>query len=162
MTAARPGALSFSMSARRRVLNPVGKYIAVGGPSSRWMIGPLARALAALVLSRFVSQKLVMFIARESKEELALMRELMEAGKVTPVIDRRDGLSEVPEAIRHLEEGHAQGKVVITLEHDSCNRASSRQKYSRQRYRVTSQVHDSLLHPPLTCRLRRRRSCARR
>jgi NADPH:quinone reductase-like Zn-dependent oxidoreductase len=108
-----------SLLACRRVLNPKGIYIAVGGPSGRWMIGPLARGITALVLSRFVSQKLVMVLARRSKEDLTIMRELMEAGKVTPIIDKRYRLSEVPEAIRYLEEGHARGKVVITLEHDN-------------------------------------------
>ncbi len=108
-----------SLSACRRVLNPKGTYIAVGGPSSRWMIGPLARAITALVLSRFVSQNFVMFIARRSKEDLTIMRELMATGKVTPVIDKCYRLSEVPEAIRYLEEGHARGKVVITLEYNN-------------------------------------------
>jgi len=71
--------------------------------------------IKTLVLSRFVSQNLVMFLARRSKEDLTIMHELMKAGKVTPVIDKRYKLSEVPEAIRYLEEGHARGKVVITL-----------------------------------------------
>jgi NADPH:quinone reductase-like Zn-dependent oxidoreductase len=104
-----------SLLACRRVLNPKGIYIAVGGPSGRWMIGPLASAITALVLSRFVNQKFVTFIAKRSKEDLTMMHDLMEAGKVTPVIDKRYRLSEVPEAIRYLEEGHARGKVVITL-----------------------------------------------
>jgi NADPH:quinone reductase-like Zn-dependent oxidoreductase len=104
-----------SLSACRRILNPKGIYVMVGGPSGRWMIGPLARAITALVLSRFVGQKVVMFIARSSKQDLTLMCELMGTGKVTPVIDRRYSLSEVPEAIRYLEQGHARGKVVITL-----------------------------------------------
>lgn len=106
-----------SLLACRRVLNPKGTYIAVGGPSGLWMIGPLASAIAALVLSRFVSQKLVaFFLARPSKEgDLPILCDLMEAGKVTPVIDKRYTLSEVPEAIRYLEKGHARGKVVITL-----------------------------------------------
>jgi NADPH:quinone reductase-like Zn-dependent oxidoreductase len=107
-----------SLSACRRVLNPNGKYIEVGGPGGS-MIGLLARWITALVLSRFVSQKFVMFIAKSNKEDLINMCELMKAGKVTPVIDRRYRLSEVPEAIRYLEEGHARGKVVITLEHDN-------------------------------------------
>jgi NADPH:quinone reductase-like Zn-dependent oxidoreductase len=102
-----------SLLACRRVLNPKGIYIAVGGPTGRWMIGPLASAIIALVLSRFVSQDLVMVLARRSKEDLTVMHELMKAGKVIPVIDRRYTLSEVPEAIRYLEEGHARGKVVI-------------------------------------------------
>src|SRR5450759_5226910 len=66
-----------SLLACRRVLNPKGIYIAVGGPSGRWMIGPLASGITALVLSRFVSQKLVMVLARRSKEDLTIMRELM-------------------------------------------------------------------------------------
>jgi len=106
-----------SLLACRRVLNPKGIYIPVGGEGGRWMIGPLARSITALVLSRFVSQKLVaFFLARLSKDgDLAILRELMKAGKVTPVIDKRYRLSEVPEAVRYLEEGHARGKVVITL-----------------------------------------------
>ena len=107
-----------SLLACRRVLNPKGIYIAVGGPSGRWMIGPLARGITAPVLSRFVSQKLAMVLAKPSKEDLTIMHELMKTGKVTSVIDKRYRLSEVPEAIRYLEEGHARGKVVITLE---CN-----------------------------------------
>ena len=103
-----------SLLACRRVLNPKGIYIVVGGPGGRWL-GPLARMIKTLVLSRFVSQNLVMFLARSSKEDLTIMHELMETGKVTPVIDKRYRLSEVPEAIRYLEEGHARGKVVITL-----------------------------------------------
>jgi len=79
------------------------------------MIGLLARLITALVLSWFVSQKLVTFLARPSKEDLSIMHDLMKAGKVTPVIDKRYSLSEVPEAIRFVEEGHARGKVVITL-----------------------------------------------
>jgi D-arabinose 1-dehydrogenase-like Zn-dependent alcohol dehydrogenase len=67
-------------------------------------------------LSRSGSQKLVGILASVSKEDLTIMRELMATGKVTPVIDRRYRLSEVPEAIRYLEEGHARGKVVITLD----------------------------------------------
>jgi NADPH:quinone reductase-like Zn-dependent oxidoreductase len=104
-----------SLSACRRVLNRKGTYIVVGGPDGRWL-GPLARLIKTLVLSPFVSQNLVMFLARRSKEDLTVMRELMESGKVTPVIDKRYRLSAVPEAIRYLEEGHARGKVVITLE----------------------------------------------
>ena len=108
-----------SLSACRRVLNSNGIYVAVGGPSGRWMIGLLARGITALVLARFVSQKLVMVLTRRSKEDLTIMRELMEARKVTPVVDRSYPLSDVPEAIRYLEEGHARGKVVITLEYDN-------------------------------------------
>jgi NADPH:quinone reductase-like Zn-dependent oxidoreductase len=98
----------------RRVLTPTGILVGVGGSSGPWMIGPLIRAITEPVLSRCVSQKFVTFVARPNKKDLTLMRELMETGKVTPVIDRRYSLSEVAEAIRYLEEGHARGKVVIT------------------------------------------------
>jgi NADPH:quinone reductase-like Zn-dependent oxidoreductase len=108
-----------SLSACRRVLNPKGIYVAVGVPSGRWMIGVLARTMIALVLSRFASRKLVMVLTKSSKEDLKMLRELMEARKVAPVIDRCYGLSEVPEAIRYLEQGHARGKVVITLEYNN-------------------------------------------
>jgi len=103
-----------SLSACRRVLNPNGICVLAGAPHKVWIV--LIRALKALVLSRFVRQNFVMFIARRSKEDLTIMHDLMKAGKVTPVIDRRYRLSEVPEAIRYLEEGHARGKVVITLQ----------------------------------------------
>jgi len=102
-----------SLSACRRVLNPKGTYVAAGAPSGRWMIGALVGAIAAVVLSRFVTQNLTTVMAKLSKEELIIIGKLMEAGKVTPVIDRRYRLSEVPEAIRYLEEGHARGKVII-------------------------------------------------
>jgi NADPH:quinone reductase-like Zn-dependent oxidoreductase len=102
-----------SLSACRRVLNPKGIFVMAGGASGRWKMG-LARGIRALVLSRFVSQNMVGMLARSNKEDLTTMRELMETGRVTPVIDRRYRLSEVSEAIRYLEAGHARGKVVIT------------------------------------------------
>lgn len=105
-----------SLSSCRRVMNPRGIYIMVGGPNTGRWIGPLARSIQAQVLSRFVSQSMVMIMARRSKEDLTTLCELMTTGKVTPVIDGRYRLSKVPEAIRYLEEGHARGKVVITLE----------------------------------------------
>jgi NADPH:quinone reductase-like Zn-dependent oxidoreductase len=102
-----------SLSACRRVLNPNGICVIAGAPKELWPF--VARALKAPVLSRCVSQKFVIFIARVRKEDLTALGELIAAGKVTPVIDKRYRLSEVPEAIRYLEEGHAQGKVVITF-----------------------------------------------
>jgi NADPH:quinone reductase-like Zn-dependent oxidoreductase len=107
-----------SLSACRRAMSLRGIYVIVGGPDGRWL-GPLAPFLKALLLSPFVSQSLVMFMAKRSKEDLTVMHELMKSGKVTPVIDRSYTLSEVPEAIRYLEEGHARGKVVIILEHNN-------------------------------------------
>jgi NADPH:quinone reductase-like Zn-dependent oxidoreductase len=103
-----------SLFACRRALTRVGTYVIVGGPSGRW-IRPMDRALGAAILSRLVRQRLLFFIAKLPKEDLILLKELMEAGKVTPVIDRTYPLRETPEAIRYLEEGHARGKVVITV-----------------------------------------------
>jgi NADPH:quinone reductase-like Zn-dependent oxidoreductase len=102
-----------SLPAYRRVLHPNGTCVVGGGPTKIRSI--LTLAFEVLVLSRFVSQTFVMFVAKLSKEDLNTLRELMEAGKLTPVIDRRYTLSEVPQAIRYLEEGHARGKVVITV-----------------------------------------------
>jgi NADPH:quinone reductase-like Zn-dependent oxidoreductase len=87
----------------------------VGAPSGRW-IAPMDRVLRMRVLSWFVSQNLSSIMAKTNKDDLNLMAELMQSGKVTPVIDRRYRLSEVPEALLYLEEGHARGKVVIILE----------------------------------------------
>jgi NADPH:quinone reductase-like Zn-dependent oxidoreductase len=67
------------------------------------------------VLSPFVGQKLVSFTVKPNMDDLAFLRELIEAGKGKPVIDRTYPLGEVPEAIRYLEEEHARGKVVITV-----------------------------------------------
>jgi NADPH:quinone reductase-like Zn-dependent oxidoreductase len=105
-----------SFSESRRVMNPRGIYVGAGGTSDNWMIGPLTAALKALVLSWFVSQKQVMVLAKPSKEDLTIMAELMDIGKVTPVIDKRYSLREVAEALRYLEAGHARGKVVITVD----------------------------------------------
>jgi len=105
-----------SLSASRRALNPKGTCIVVTGPNGPWL-GPLARFIQALALSPFVSQKLVPFIAKINKEDLVILRELILAGKVTPVIDKCYGLSDAAAAIGHVEEGHARGKVVITVDH---------------------------------------------
>ena len=102
----------------RHVMNPEGKYILIGGggpDDGRW-IGPLIKPIKAVVLSWFVRQDMGMHLAELNREDLTVLRDLMQAGKVTPVIDRTYPLSEVPEAIRYLETGRARGKVVITLE----------------------------------------------
>jgi NADPH:quinone reductase-like Zn-dependent oxidoreductase len=104
-----------SLSELRRVVNPEGKYIMIGGPSGRW-INPLPRAFSALVLSRFVSQDMGMFLSHLDKKDLTILQGLMEAGTVTPVIDRLYRLSEVADAIQYLETGHARAKVVITID----------------------------------------------
>jgi NADPH:quinone reductase-like Zn-dependent oxidoreductase len=111
-------AANHSLSACRRVMSPRGIYVIVGGPGRGRWVGPLIYGLKALLLSRFVSQKLLMLLASPNKEDLVVLKELIEATKVTPVIDRCYTLSEVPEAIRYLEEGHARGKVTITFAHN--------------------------------------------
>jgi NADPH:quinone reductase-like Zn-dependent oxidoreductase len=75
----------------------------------------VGRIIRALVLSPFVSQKMVSFTVKPNKEDLQFLRQLIETGKLAPVIDRTYPLAEVPEAIRYLEEGHARGKVVISV-----------------------------------------------
>ena len=104
-----------SLSACRRVLNRNGICVMVGDQSGRGIIGLLTRLLTALVLSWFVKQKLITFLAKPNKEDLSIMHELMKEGKVGPVIDRHYRLGEVGEAIRYLEQKHARVKVVITL-----------------------------------------------
>jgi NADPH:quinone reductase-like Zn-dependent oxidoreductase len=112
---------SHSPSQIRRVLTSKGTLVLIGhgGSEGRW-IGPLGRLIRALVLSRFVSQRMVSYIGKPNyssgpnEGDLATLKELIESGKVTPVIDRTYSLSETPNAIRYLEQGHTRGKVVIT------------------------------------------------
>jgi NADPH:quinone reductase-like Zn-dependent oxidoreductase len=97
-----------SLSHLRRALTPGGTLVIVGGKGGgRWLGGFDRQILRAPILSSFVSQKLRPFISTERSEDLVVLKELIEAGKVTPIIDRTYLLSEVPEAIRHLDEGHA-------------------------------------------------------
>jgi NADPH:quinone reductase-like Zn-dependent oxidoreductase len=100
----------------RRVLNRKGVFVMVGGPINGQWIGPMIDPVKALMLSPFVSQTFAPLLAELNKQDITFIRDLMQAGKVTPVIDRRYKLSEVPAAIRYLEEGHARGKVVIILD----------------------------------------------
>jgi NADPH:quinone reductase-like Zn-dependent oxidoreductase len=103
-----------SLLALRRILTPAGALVLAGGETGRW-IKPMPRLLAALVLSRFGSRAMLPYLAKIRKEDLIALKELVEAGRLTPVIDRTYPLSQTPEAIRYLEEGHARGKVVITV-----------------------------------------------
>jgi NADPH:quinone reductase-like Zn-dependent oxidoreductase len=107
-------AVTHSLSEYRRVLTPKGTAVIAGGPSNVRNI--LTVAFEVFVLSRFVSQNFVMFVAKANKEDLTTLRDLMESGKITPVIDKRYALSEAAEAVAYLAKGHARGKVVITLE----------------------------------------------
>ncbi len=108
-----------SFSDCRRVLTRKGDYILIGhahyGDSGGRWIGGIATILKLLVVSPFVSQGMGGFASVKKKEWLGVLTELIEAGKLTPVIDRTYPLSEVAEAIRYMEDGHALGKVVITI-----------------------------------------------
>lgn len=99
----------------KRVLKPNGRYVAVGGPRGRWMFGALAGLLTAAALSTVSRQKLVAMVARPNPQDLTLVGEMIAAGTVTPVIDRRYSLGDAAEAIRYLEGGHARGKVIVTV-----------------------------------------------
>jgi NADPH:quinone reductase-like Zn-dependent oxidoreductase len=107
------------LRAYKRILNPDGIFVIVGGPKDNQWIGPLTSPVKAKLLSPFVSQEFVKFFADLNQADLTVLADLMQAAKVMPVIDRRYRLSEVPEAIRYVEQGHARGKVVIAVEEDS-------------------------------------------
>jgi NADPH:quinone reductase-like Zn-dependent oxidoreductase len=104
-----------SLTDLRRVLTPTGRYVMIGGPSGRW-VDPLPRVLALAVQSWFVDQDMRFFLSQLKQEDLATLHDLIEAGRIIPVIDRRYTLSQVPEAIEYLETGRARGKVVIVVD----------------------------------------------
>jgi len=99
----------------RRALSRDGICVKSGGRAS--LQAMLLESLLSLMLSLFGGKKICGFIAKLNKKDLVLLKDLLEAGKVVPVIDRRYPLSDTAEAIRYLEEGHAQGKVVLIVEH---------------------------------------------
>jgi NADPH:quinone reductase-like Zn-dependent oxidoreductase len=108
-----------SLSECRRVLTPNGIYVLIGGGgvNEQGLVGALGKALKAALFSKFVSQKMGMMMADPSTKDLTLLADMMQSGKIKPVIDRTyKSLSEVPDAIRYLEEGHARGKVIIAVE----------------------------------------------
>ncbi|HWC76551.1 MAG TPA: NAD(P)-dependent alcohol dehydrogenase, partial [Blastocatellia bacterium] len=104
-----------SFSDYRRALTPKGTLLLVGGPDTDPWLAPVSRMLKAFVASPFISQNLRPVLANSRKKDLMILQELLASGKVKPVIDRTYSLSEVPEAVRYLEEGHARGKVVIRV-----------------------------------------------
>jgi NADPH:quinone reductase-like Zn-dependent oxidoreductase len=104
-----------SLSHLRRALTSRGTLVITGGEGGGRWLGGTDRQLRALALSPFVGQKLGTFINKENHEDMIILKELIESRKVTPVIDKTYPLAEVPEAIRYLQEGHARGKVVITM-----------------------------------------------
>jgi NADPH:quinone reductase-like Zn-dependent oxidoreductase len=98
----------------RRLLTPAGAYLHNSGSGGRWL-GPMGRIIKLNVMNLFVRHTLPSFVTRENADDLATLRELIEAGRLTPVIERTHPLSEAAEAIAHVERGHAKGKVVITV-----------------------------------------------
>lgn len=104
-----------SLSDLRRVLQPTGTIVIVGGAKGDW-IGPLLPPLKALLLQPFVDQKMKVFIAKLGQDDMELLGELMQAGKVTPVIDQRFAFEEAAKAMEYLEAGRARGKVVVDIE----------------------------------------------
>jgi NADPH:quinone reductase-like Zn-dependent oxidoreductase len=108
-----------SFSERRRILNPNGICVMAGIGGAGWHDGIAMRVageLDAYVRSRFVSQKFIAYIAQFNKQDMTFLADLMQSGKITPVIDRTYKLNQTADALRYLEQGHARGKVVITVE----------------------------------------------
>lgn len=104
--------------ANRRALKPGGQYIQIGGggPDDGKWIGALKSPIKSMVLSPFISQEMGVLFSEGNSADLAEIGELLQAGKLRPVIDRRYALHEVPEAIRYLETGRARGKVIIAIQ----------------------------------------------
>ena len=104
------------LSTLRHALAPAGALVIVGGDGGgRWTGGFFRGMLRAPLLSPFVGQKLRGLISKERQEDLRALVELIETGKLTPVVDRTYPLAAVPDAIRYLEQGHARGKIVISV-----------------------------------------------
>ncbi len=103
------------LSQLRRALTPNGALVIIGGENGGNWAGPAGRLLPAMVLSPFVSQNLVALMAVERLEDLQTLSEMIEAGQVTPAVERTYPLIEAPEAVRYVGEGHSQGKVVVTI-----------------------------------------------
>ena len=104
-----------SLSRLRRALTPRGRLVIVGGEEGGPWLGGTDRLLRALLLSPFVGHNLRAFVARSNLEDLRLLKDLIEAGKLVPVLDRTFSLSEAAEALRYMEEKQAQGKVVLAV-----------------------------------------------
>ena len=99
----------------RRALTPKGRLVIVGGETGGRLLGGFERGLRAPLYSLFVSQKMTGLMASEKGQDLAVLAELLESGKVVPAIGRTFPLSETPTAVQYLKDGHARGKLVITV-----------------------------------------------
>jgi NADPH:quinone reductase-like Zn-dependent oxidoreductase len=106
---------SRSWSECRRVLNRQATLVMVGGPDTNRLLGPLSHLVKLRVASLRSSRKIAFFVTTVNNSDMVVLRDLLESGKVKPVIDRRYSLSEIAEAFRYLGEGHAKAKIVITV-----------------------------------------------
>ena len=107
-----------SLSECRGVLTPNGKYVLIGGggASDQGFLGGLGKAIWAMIFSKFVNQQMGMMMADANHNDLTVLADMMQSGKLKPVIDRTYKLAQVPDAIRYVEQGHARGKVVISVD----------------------------------------------
>ena len=105
-----------SWSSMRRVLAPSGTVVLIGGPRRKRMLGPLGHIIRIKLASKFGGPKAVFFIAKPNRDDLATLRELIEAEKVQPVIQQRFDLAQIAEAMRGMSEGHARAKIVLTVQ----------------------------------------------
>jgi NADPH:quinone reductase-like Zn-dependent oxidoreductase len=99
----------------RRALAPEGTLVFVGSEGGGKWTGGFGRPLRAQLLAPFTKQTMRSFVSKENAEDLLVLKELIEAGKVAPVIGATFPLEKVPDAVQHLEQGHARGKIVITI-----------------------------------------------
>jgi NADPH:quinone reductase-like Zn-dependent oxidoreductase len=104
-----------TLSRLRRALTPAGRVVIVGGEQGGRLTGGLDRQFRAVALSLFVRQRLTFFVSKERGSDLERLTEFIEAGKLTPSLDRTFALDRVPEAMRHLAAGKARGKIAITV-----------------------------------------------
>jgi NADPH:quinone reductase-like Zn-dependent oxidoreductase len=105
-----------SLSAYRQVMTPTGIYVLAGDTSRGNWLGPLASMGKTLIASKFTRQKMVPFLANLNQADLTTLADMLQTGKVKPVIDRRYNLERITDAIRYQESGHARGKVVVTID----------------------------------------------
>jgi NADPH:quinone reductase-like Zn-dependent oxidoreductase len=104
-----------SWRAMRRVLVPAGTIVLVGGPRRKRMLGPLGHVVRVMLASKLGRRRAVFFMAKPNRDDLATLRDLIEAGDVRPAIEQRYELARIAEAMRRMGEGHARAKIVVTL-----------------------------------------------
>jgi NADPH:quinone reductase-like Zn-dependent oxidoreductase len=107
-----------TLSECRQVLTPTGKYILIGGggPNDGKWLGPVGRVIHMVIQKKLQNAPMTMMVAENDKTDMNFLSELMQSGKVKPVIDKTYKLSEVPAAIAYVETGHARGKVAIVVD----------------------------------------------